>query len=204
MLRGWHETKQEADPSVAEYWAFREEFSIHNGVLYKGERIIVPAALRKEVMSRVHASHQGEQACPRRGRDALFWPCMSQEIRDLVTSCSLCADYVPAQAKEPLMTPEPPKRPWSIVAQDLYSLEGKNFLITVDAHNGYWEVDELSQPTAANIISKTKQQFARYGNQIESTATMVRSSIVRNMLHLRIAGNLCTVPHLHITSSLMV
>ncbi|XP_048581557.1 uncharacterized protein K02A2.6 [Nematostella vectensis] len=163
VLQGWPETKQEADPRVAEYWTYRDEISVYNGVLYKGERVIVPSSLRKTLMSRVHASHQGEQACLRRARDALFWPGMSQQIRDLVSSCSLCADHVPAQTKEPLMTPELPKRPWSIVAQDLYTLNGKDFLITVDAYSGFWEVDELTQATAANVINKTKQHFARYG-----------------------------------------
>ena len=163
VLRGWPETKPEADPSVAEYWTFRDEISIYNGVLYKGDRVIVPTVLRKKLLSRIHASHQGEQACLRRARDALFWPGMSQQFKDLVSSCSLCADFAPAQAKEPLMTPELPKRPWSVIAQDLYSLDGKDFLITVDAYSGFWEVDELSQTTAADVINKTKQHLARYG-----------------------------------------
>jgi hypothetical protein len=163
VLRGWPETKPEADPRVAEYWTFRDEISIYNGVLYKGDRVIVPTVLRKKLLSRIHASHQGEQACLRRARDALFWPGMSQQVKDLVSSCSLCADFAPAQAKEPLMTPELPKRPWSVIAQDLYSLGGKDFLITVDAYSGFWEVDELPQTTATDVINKTKQHLARYG-----------------------------------------
>ena len=163
VLQGWPETKQETDPNVTEYWTYRDEISIYNGVMYKGERVIVPVTLRRELMSRIHASHQGEQACLRRARDALFWPGMSQQIRDLVSSCSICADHAPAQAKEPLMTPELPKRPWSIIAQDLYTFNGKEYLITVDAYSGFWEVDEIPQATCANIISKTKQHFARYG-----------------------------------------
>jgi hypothetical protein len=112
VLRGWPETKPEADPSVAEYWTFRDEISIYNGVLYKRDRVIVPTVLRNKLLSRIHVSHQGEQACLeclRRARDALFWPGMSQQVKDLVSSCSLCADFGPAQAKEPLMTPELPK-----------------------------------------------------------------------------------------------
>ena len=65
VLRGWPETKPEADPSVAEYWTFRDEISIYNRLLYKGDRVIVPTVLRKKLLSRIHASHQGEQACKR-------------------------------------------------------------------------------------------------------------------------------------------
>ena len=163
VLEGWPETKQQVEHLIAEYWTFRDEIGVYNGVLYKGDRVIIPTALRKELMKRIHASHQGEQACLRRARDALFWPGMSQQIIDTVRSCSLCAEYAPALPKEPLITPVLPTRPWSIVDQDLYSLEGNDYLITVDAFSGYWEVDEMSQTTAQAVIHKTKQHFARYG-----------------------------------------
>ena len=163
VLRGWPETKQEIEPLIAEYWTYRDEIGVYNGVLYKGDRVIVPTALRKEMMKRIHASHQGQQACLRRAKDALFWPGMSSQIKEAVSNCSLCAEYQTAQPKEPLITPELPSRPWSIVAQDLYSFQGNNFLITVDAFSGYWEVDKLPQTTSPAVIDATKQHFARYG-----------------------------------------
>ena len=88
---------------------------------------------------------------------------MSQQIKDTVSSSSLCAEYAPAQPKEPLITPELPTRPWSIVAQDLYTLDGYIYLITVDAFSGYWEVHPMSQTTDQAIVYKTKQNFARNG-----------------------------------------
>ena len=63
VLRGWPEAKQEIEPLIAEYWTCRGEIGVYNGVLYKDDRAIVPTALRKEMMKRIHASHQGQQAC---------------------------------------------------------------------------------------------------------------------------------------------
>ncbi|KAK2549435.1 Uncharacterized protein P5673_030110, partial [Acropora cervicornis] len=163
VLRGWPETKQEIEPLIAEYWTYHDEIGVYNGVLYKGDRVIVPTALRKEMMKRIHASHQGQQACLRRAKDALFWPGMSSQIKEAVSNWSLCAEYQTAWPKEPLITPELPSRPWSIVAQDLYSFQGNNFLITVDAFSAYWEVDKLPQTTSPAVIDVTKQHFARYG-----------------------------------------
>ena len=137
--------------------------SIERRLEEHSNRVIIPIALRKEMMMRIHASHQGEQAYLRRDRDALFWPDVSQQIKDTLSSCNLCAEYALAQPKEPLITPELPTQPWSIVAQNLYTLDGNNYLITVDAFSGYWEVDPMSQTTAQAIVHKTKQHFARYG-----------------------------------------
>ena len=82
---------------------------------------------------------------------------------EAVGNWSLCAACQTAQPKEPLITPELPSRPWSIVVQDLYSFEGNNYLITVDAFSGYWKVDKLPQTTSQAVIDMTKQHCARYG-----------------------------------------
>ena len=45
----------------------------------------------------------------------------------------------------------------------MYSFEGNNCLITLDAFSGYREVDKLPQTTSQAVIDVTKQHFAPYG-----------------------------------------
>ena len=66
VLVGWPETKQQVEQRIAEYWTYREEIGVHNSMLYKGDWVIVPTVLRKEIIKHLHASHQGEQVCLRR------------------------------------------------------------------------------------------------------------------------------------------
>ena len=75
----------------------------------------------------------------------------------------MCVEYAVSQPKEPLMTLELPSRPWSIGAQDLFSLGDENYIITSDAYSGFWEVDRLHNKHAETVILKSKQHFARYG-----------------------------------------
>ena len=82
VQQGCPETKQEIKPLIAEYWMYCDEIGVYNGVLYKGDCVIVPTALYKEMMKHIHASHQGQQACLRRAKDALFWPGMSSQIKE--------------------------------------------------------------------------------------------------------------------------
>ena len=111
----------------------------------------------------------------RRAKDALFWHGMSNQIKEAVSNSSLCAEYQTAQQKEPLITTELPSRQWSVVAQDLYSFQGNNFLITVDAFGGYWEVDKVRQTTSPAVIDVTKQHFAKYGYHQRETPVPVCS-----------------------------
>ena len=90
----------EVPPRVTEFWNYCDELAVYNSILFKGDRVIVPRDLRSETMKRVHSSHQGEQACLRRARDALFWPDMIQQIREEVSKCGVCAEYAVSQPKE--------------------------------------------------------------------------------------------------------
>ena len=64
-----------------------EELSVHNGVLFKGMRVIIPRVMQPEVMSKIHASHLGVEGCLRKARDTVFWPNVNGEVRDHISQC---------------------------------------------------------------------------------------------------------------------
>ena len=148
---------------IREYWAYRDEPTVQNGVLFKGPRVIIPRSMRPEMLVRIHSSHLGSQSCLRKARDVLYWPNMSNEIKDMIGQCSASNEYQQSQCKEPLMTHEIPERLWSRVTMDIFSLEGEDHLITVDFYSDFWEVDKLSDMTSKTVIDHSKVHFSRYG-----------------------------------------
>lgn len=58
---------------------------------------------------------------------------------------------------------EVPSRPWEKVAIDLFQLEHKDYIVTVDYYSNFFEVDQLSTKTAKKVIDKVKAYFARHG-----------------------------------------
>ena len=54
-------------------------------------------------------------------------------------------------------------RTWEKVGVDLFTLDNKDYLITVDYYSNYWEVDRLTNTKTATVILKLKNHFARYG-----------------------------------------
>lgn len=160
---GWHEERKQCPPSIAEYWNYRDELSQMNGILFKGERIIVPAALRAEMLSRIHTGHMGMEKCKQRARDILFWPGMSKQIEDLVGKCPVCLEHRPSNTKEPMISHPIPSRPWQTVATDLFTWNNENYIVTVDYYSRYFELDKLHCTTASAVIHKLKAHFARHG-----------------------------------------
>ena len=72
ILHGWPNTKQEVPNEAQPYWNFRDEINEIEGILFKEEKIIVPASLRSEMLERIHEVHLGIQKCMQRGRQSLF------------------------------------------------------------------------------------------------------------------------------------
>ena len=66
-------------------------------------------------------------------------------------------------AKETLMSHEVPSRPWEKIATDIFTLDGKDYLVTIDYYSVFWEVDRLPNTKGSTTILKLKSHFARYG-----------------------------------------
>ena len=57
----------------------------------------------------------------------LFWPGISVHIEEMVTNCSVCADYVNKQPSEPLKPTVPPKFLLEKIGTDLFEFRGEHF-----------------------------------------------------------------------------
>ena len=74
------------------------------------------------MLRRIHASHMGVKSKLRNVRDILFWPQMSQDIKNYVSQGEVCNELKPNQTKEPMQFHKIPERPWSKFAMDIYSI----------------------------------------------------------------------------------
>lgn len=74
VVNGWPEAKDQVDEHAREYWSYREELSVEDGLLFKSDRIVVPRAMRPEVLDDIHGAHMGETKSLCFARDYVFWP----------------------------------------------------------------------------------------------------------------------------------
>ena len=161
---GWVDRKKDCPKLLTPYWDYRDELTVCQEILLKGQAILIPKALRQKYVNRIHSAHQGAESCVRRARDSVFWPGISADIRDAVDKCEICARAAPRQQKQPLQQPSTPNTAWHTVSADIFTLERKDYLVTVDALSGFFEVDRLKTLTSSETILKLRMAFARYGS----------------------------------------
>lgn len=161
--RGWPTDKRDTDGDIRPYFSFQDELSSQDGLVFRGERVVVPTTMRQEIITRLHSTHLGVEGCLRRARECVYWPGMNEQIKTYVTKCDICRSVDYRQQKETLVPHEIPTRPWAKVGSDLFMFDNKDYLITVDYYSNFWEIDYLPDTKSTTVIRKLKAHFARQG-----------------------------------------
>jgi hypothetical protein len=116
--QGWTATREQCPQSLYDFWNFREELTIENGLILKQEPIVMPPNLREEVLTTIHEGHLGQEKCLLRAR-AVFWPGIMKDIIKVIECCDACQKHQRKQQKQDLLQPEPPCYPWQILNSDI-------------------------------------------------------------------------------------
>ena len=163
VSKGWPTEKDQVDELAKEYWGYREELSVEDGLLFKLDRIVVPRPLRAEVLDDIHGAHMGESKSLSFARDYVLWPSMTSQIKDKVSSCCICNAFRNRQQRETLHPHDIPGLPWQVVGTDLFEFAGQTYLLVTDFYSKYFEIELLRQQTATCLINNLKKIFARFG-----------------------------------------
>ena len=82
IVEGWPEDKIHLDPEVRPYFSMRNEMTVQDGLIFRGNRVVVPMTQRAVLKEKLHSTHLGIEGCCRRARECLYWPNMNSDIRD--------------------------------------------------------------------------------------------------------------------------
>ena len=163
IRQGWPENKRGVPEMIRAFYDYRDELVTQDGVIYRGDRVVIPKTMQSEMKQKVHAGHLGINACLRRARDLIYWPGMSKDIRQHVETCATCAAHSTQQPQETIIHGEAPNRPWQKVGSDLFKWEGREYIIVTDYYSNFFEMEQIEASTSSAVIKSLKKQFARHG-----------------------------------------
>ena len=106
IQQGWPQHRAEVPDVARPYFDFRDQMTTQDQLVFKGAAVVIPAALRYEMMVKCHATHIGIEGCLRRARESMYWPRMSADMKDYISRCDVCLSHQNAQPKETLLQHE--------------------------------------------------------------------------------------------------
>ena len=66
---GWKSSKRNVPVEILPYWNIKDELSFNDAIIYRGDRIVVPATLRKTLIIKLHQAHMGTGSTLRRASE---------------------------------------------------------------------------------------------------------------------------------------
>ena len=140
------------------------EITSVEGLLFKGDCVIIPTALCKVMKEKLQHGHIGIQRTRAIASQIMFWHSLHAEITDMISKCSACTENQAYQQKELLIFHEIPTEPWFKVGMVLFLFRSKSYLVVVDYYSSYMEACHLYHQTKSrDVISHVKAIFARFG-----------------------------------------
>ena len=131
-MSGWPDFRGQVPLNAQEFWNYRDELSVANGLNVKGQKIIVPSSLRGEMVEKLHEGHLGINKTIARAREVLFWPGMTVDLTEKIKNNPVCLENRPSQQPELLRSSEIPPLPWAKVGTDILHKNSQNYLVTID------------------------------------------------------------------------
>ena len=142
----------------------REELSLQDGYLLWGNRVIIPTRARNDILEELHEGHPGVSRMKSIAKGIAWWPGIDHEIEAHVKACPECQQNQKGLASASLHPWEWPSRPWSRLHIDYAGpFLGNMFLVVVDAHSKWMEIEMVPTATSRYTITKLGAMFATHG-----------------------------------------
>ncbi|XP_064099399.1 uncharacterized protein K02A2.6-like [Macrobrachium nipponense] len=119
---GWPDSEDIAQ-ELKPFHSRQHEFSIEEGCLLWGARVVIPSRFRIQILEELHGGHPGIVRMKGLARLHVWWPNIDQDIENTVQGCSAC------QATQPMPT-RAEGNPWKWLL-----VRGKEYMLISQDHS---------------------------------------------------------------------
>jgi hypothetical protein len=90
---GWSTKAADVPSQLKEFMTFADELAECDGLVFKGERVVVPIEARAEILQRIHSSHTGVNSCIAHAKETVFCPGLISDVKIVVAGCAVCQTF---------------------------------------------------------------------------------------------------------------
>lgn len=140
---------------------FKEELYEWNGILWRGDRIVLPKTLKENALEIAHRGHPGVVTMKRMLRERVWWPNLDNDVKQFTESCLGCTCVARTDPPEPLTMTVLPNEAWEFIAIDFFEAPEVNatLLVIVDYFSRYVAIKKMIAKTAKAVIEKLEDLF---------------------------------------------
>ena len=153
---------------------------------FEGERVVSPTAAIGEMLKLIHVGHIGIAKCRNRAKEVMFWPNKHGQIEEMVSNCPTCLQFCISNApKELMISHEFAEFRWQVVAADLFQINAEHYLLVLDYHSRYFEIEKMSSTTCREVIIRSDQQKPELVNPNMARVRRIQQQATQNLYYNR-------------------
>ena len=149
---------QDLPVEILHYKNFWDDLSVDNELIIYDGRIVLPIPSRDRILQVIHSAHQGKDRSLVMARLRYFWPSMKDDVALVCDSCEPCLVHKPSQSKQSMIE-QKCDNPFEQLATDVFTLNGRKFLIVVDRFSNFPWVMPISGESTAVIVKQLDHLF---------------------------------------------
>ena len=153
---------QEVPQIACHFWGTRDEVTIENGILLKGDRVYIPPELYERMLSDLH-NHRGIEKMRYLSLTTAYWPGIDADIANYVNCCKTCTQHKARQAVQPMLPRDVPDSLWQDLATDFFTYNHKEYFLIMDTFNKYPFIYQTYSKSVDSIIKKLQNLISQYG-----------------------------------------
>jgi hypothetical protein len=152
--------------TTAAFNRVRQELAVtERGLILRGNRLVVPTSLQKQVVRIGHGGHMGIVQTKRLMRSHVWFPRLDEMVEEAVRSCVKCQLNTKERNPPPCIMSPMPDKMWTELSTDFYGpiRGGKYLLVVIDDASRYPIVRITSSTRATEIIPIFNNIFSEFG-----------------------------------------
>lgn len=140
------------------------EFSLQQGVIFRGIRVVIPKSLQSKILNELHSAHFGVTKMKGLARSYCWWHTIDKDIEQLCKSCTNCHKIMNNPRSVSIHPWERVDEPFVRVHIDYAGpFYGCYYFILVDAYSRWPEIYITKDMTSTTTIDICREIFSRFG-----------------------------------------
>lgn len=167
ISQGWPSKIDLLPTPIRRFWNVRTELSFIDGVILRGDKYVIPAALQDRLVKFAHEGHMGISKCKTRLREYYWWPNLNQSVESQIRRCPCCVE---PRREAPVQVPDYAPKPWHQIAVDIKgplhdsSHRPCYIIVLVDCFTKMVTTRACSSVTSHKVIEFLNHAFSLFGH----------------------------------------
>jgi hypothetical protein len=170
LVEGDHETqsrnKENHQAETNIFAKVLEEISItSDGLVMRGNRLIIPETLQEKSIRIAHEGHQGITKTKSLLRTKIWFPGMDKKVEEIIAKCLACELNDTSSYAQPIKRTKLPAKAWLELAMDFFGPipNGNELLVLMDKFSRMPVVEEVKTTAADFVLPKLDTIFSLLG-----------------------------------------